>query len=146
MRKTITIIICSFLFFGCQQKIKPSDIAKINGYWEIEKVVSDEEKDKKYSYNETFDYFEIKKNTGFRKKVTPQLDGSFLVNDAFENLEVTFKNEKVYLNYKTSFSSWTEELKTITDDEMVVVNNQKKEYHYKKTTPINLTGNGKTAQ
>lgn len=146
MRKTITIIICSFLFFGCQQKIKPSDIAKINGYWEIEKVVSDEEKDKKYSYNETFDYFEIKKNTGFRKKVTPQLDGTFLVNDAFENLEVTFKNEKVYLNYKTSFSSWTEELKTITDDEMVVVNNQKKEYHYKKATPINLTGNGKTAQ
>lgn len=146
MKKTITIIICSFLFFGCQQKIKPSDIAKINGYWEIEKVVSDKEKDKKYSYNETFDYFEIKQNKGFRKKVTPQLDGSFLVNDAFENIEVTFKNEKVYLNYKTSFSSWTEELKTITDDEMVVVNNQKKEYHYKKTTPINLTGNGKTAQ
>ena len=146
MKNTITILICSFLFFGCQQKIKPSDIAKINGYWEIEKVVSNEDKDKKYSYNETFDYFEIKNNKGFRKKVMPQLDGSFLVNDAYENVEVTYKDEKVYLNYTTSFSKWTEELKAISTDEMIVVNSEKKEYHYKKTAPINLTGNGKTAQ
>jgi hypothetical protein len=146
MKNTITILICSFLFFGCQQKIKPSDIANINGYWEIEKVVSNEEKDKKYSYNETFDYFEIKNNKGFRKKVMPQLDGSFLVNDAYENVEVTFKDEKVYLNYTTSFSKWSEELKAISTDEMIVVNSEKKEYHYKKTAPINLTGNGKTAQ
>lgn len=146
MKNTITTIICSFLFFGCQQKIKPSDIVKINGYWEIEKVVSNEEKDKKYSYNETFDYFEIKNNKGFRKKVMPQLDGSFLVNDAYENVEVTFKDEKVYLNYTTSFSKWSEELKAISTDEMIVVNSEKKEYHYKKTAPINLTGNGKTAQ
>lgn len=146
MKNTITILICSFLFFGCQQKIKPFDIANINGYWEIEKVVSNEDKDKKYSYNETFDYFEIKNNKGFRKKVMPQLDGSFLVNDAYENVEVTFKDEKVYLNYTTSFSKWTEELKAISTDEMIVVNSEKKEYHYKKTAPINLTGNGKTAQ
>ena len=76
----------------------------------------------------------------------PQLDGSFLVNDAYENVEVTYKDEKVYLNYTTSFSKWTEELKAISTDEMIVVNSEKKEYHYKKTAPINLTGNGKTAQ
>lgn len=134
------------MFFGCQQKIKPTAIAKINGYWEIEKVVAAEGKEKKYSYNETFDYFDIKNNKGFRKKVTPQLDGSFLVNDAFENVEVTFENEKVYLNYTTSFSKWREELKAISDEAMVIVNSEKNEYHYKKTAPINLTGDGKKAQ
>lgn len=143
MKKAINIIICSFLFFGCQQKIKSSDIFKINGYWEITKVVSNDEKDKKYSFNESFDYFEIKNNKGFRKKVMPQLDGSFLVNDTYENVEITFKNDKTYINYSTSFSRWTEELKAISDNEMIVVNSEKKEYQYKKTTSINLIGDGK---
>ena len=146
MKKAISIIICSFLCFGCQQKIKPSDIYKINGYWEIEKVVSNQEKDKKYRFNDTFDYFEIKNNKGFRKKVMPQLDGSFLVNDAFENVEVVSKNNKTYLNYSTSFSKWSEELTAISDNEMVVVNSEKKEYHYKKTSPINLINDGKTTK
>ena len=143
MKNVIFTTLCAFIFFGCHQKISSSDISKLNGYWEIEKVVSKDDKDKKYSFNETFDYFEIKNNKGFRKKVMPQLDGTFLVNDAFENVEIVFKNEKVYLNYTTDYAKWSEELKTISDDEMVVINNQQKEYHYKKTAAINLTGNGK---
>jgi hypothetical protein len=146
MKKTIIILLCTIALLGCQQKIKPSDISKLNGYWEIQKVVSYGAKDKNYSYNESFDYFEIKQNKGFRKKVAPQLDGSFLVNDAFENVAIVFKDDKTYLNYSTSYAKWSEELKALTDDEMVVINSEKKEYHYKKTTPINLTGDGKKAQ
>ena len=67
-----------FLFVSCQQKIKKEDIAKINGYWEIEKVVFEDGKNKDYTVNESYDYFEIgKNNSGFRKKVMPQLDGTF---------------------------------------------------------------------
>jgi hypothetical protein len=31
------------------KKIEPSDVAKLNGYWEIEKVVFDKGEDKDYS-------------------------------------------------------------------------------------------------
>jgi hypothetical protein len=31
-----------------------------------------------------------------RKKVMPQLDGSFIVNDAFENVDVRFKDDKAF--------------------------------------------------
>jgi hypothetical protein len=54
------------LFCCCQQKIEPSDVAKLNGYWEIEKFF-DKGEDKDYSINVN-DYFEIGKKKGIRKK------------------------------------------------------------------------------
>jgi Lipocalin-like domain len=144
MKNSVRLLIVSFLFISCQQKIKTEDIAKINGYWEIEKVVFDEGKDKNYTINESYDFFEIgKNNNGFRKKVMPQLDGTFIVNDTQESLKVRFEKDKVYLDYVTSYAKWSEELIEITDDKMVLENTEKKQYHYKKATPINILGDGK---
>ena len=144
MKKIVGFLIVSFLFISCQQTIKPEDIAKINGYWEIEKVVFEDGQDKDYKINESYDYFEVgKKNSGFRKKVMPQLDGSFIVNDTQESLKVRFENGKVFLDYDTPYAKWSEELIEITNDKMVFVNAEKKQYHYKKATAINILGDGK---
>ena len=143
MKNTFRILVLSLFFVSCQQKIEPSDIAKINGYWEIEKVVLDKGEDKDYSINVSYDYFDIAKNNkGIRKKVMPQLDGTFLVNDTYENVAVRFKEGKTFLDYSTSYAKWSEELITLSDEELVLRNEEKKEYHYKKTGPINLTGDG----
>lgn len=144
MKNTFRILLLSLLFVCCQQKIEPADIAKLNGYWEIEKVVFDKGEDKAYKMNESYDYFEItKENKGIRKKVMPQLNGSFLVNDAYEDVIVRFKDGKAFLDYSTPFSIWSEELITVSDKELVVRNEEKKEYHYKKAGPINLINDGK---
>jgi len=127
MKKFVGFLFISILIVSCQQKIKTEDIAKINGYWEIEKVIFEDGKDKDYTINESYDYFEIgKNNSGFRKKVMPQLDGSFIVNDSQESLKIRLENDKVYLDYNTSYSKWTEELIEITDDKMVFMNSEKK--------------------
>lgn len=143
MKNTFRILLLSLFFVSCQQKIQPSDIAKINGYWEIEKVVFDKGDDKDYKINESYDYFEISNNKGIRKKVMPQLDGTFLVNDTFEKVAVRFDNDKAYLDYFTDYAKWSEELIAISDKELVLKNAENKEYHYKKAEPINLTGDGK---
>jgi len=144
MKNIVGFLFVSFLLTSCQQKIVSSDISKINGYWEIEKVVFEQGKDKNYTINESYDYFEIgKDNTGFRKKVMPQLDGTFLVNDTQENVKVRFENDKVFLDYSTPYAKWSEELIAISNDKLVFKNAEKKEYHYKKATPINLEGDGK---
>ncbi|MNX41536.1 hypothetical protein D3C86_719420 [compost metagenome] len=144
MKNTFRILVLSLLFVGCQQKIKPTDIAKLNGYWEIEKVVLEDGDDKEYGMNENFDYFEIDKNNkGIRKKVKPQLDGTFLVNDTYENVSVRFADDKAYLDYSTPYMKWTEEIIALSADELVLLNAEKKEYHYKKTQPINLLEDGK---
>nr|WP_309759091.1 hypothetical protein [Flavobacterium sp.] len=146
MKKTCSILLIAFLFVACQQKIKPEDVSKINGYWEVEKVVFDSIDDKDYSMNEVYDYFEIKNNKGIRKKVRPQLDGTFLVNDAFENVTVRFADEKVFLDYATPFMKWSEEVIALSAEELVLLNKDKMEYHYKKATAINVLGNGKTTK
>ncbi|WP_269240283.1 lipocalin family protein [Flavobacterium limnophilum] len=143
MKNIFKILFLSFLFVACQQKIKPEDIAKINGYWEIEKVVFDQGKDKEYGINESYDYFQIDKNNkGFRKKVMPQLDGTFIVNDSQEDVKIRFQEDKVFFDYVTPYAKWSEELITISDKKLVFKNAEKKEYHYKKAEPLNILGDG----
>ena len=131
-------------FVSCKQKIEPKDIAYINGYWEIERVDLPDGDHKEYKMNEVYDFFDVKNNKGFRKKVMPQLDGTFLANDASENVEIVFLKDQVFLKFKTEYATWTEELKQISATEMVLENNKKIEYKYKKTAPINLLDDGKT--
>ena len=144
MKNLVTIVLFSFLLVGCKQQIQSTDIPNINGYWEIEKVVFDEGEDKEYSANQNYDYFQIDKNNqGIRKKVAPQLDGTFLVDDSFEKVRVRFQDDKAFLDYVTPYMKYTEEIIALTADELVVLNAKKKEYHYKKATAINILGDGK---
>ncbi|MFW0738029.1 hypothetical protein [Flavobacterium sp. T12S277] len=143
MRNTFIILVLSLLLVSCKQEIKPADIAKLNGYWEIEKVVFDKGEDKDYGMNENFDYFNIKGMKGTRTKVMAQLDGTFLTTDTFENVSVRFKGDQVFLDYKTAYAKWSEELISLSDQNFVVKNDQNKEYHYKKTGPVNLLEDGK---
>ena len=144
MKNVVSIVLLSILLVSCKQQIQPSDVVKINGYWEIEKVVFDEGEDKEYGANQNYDYFQIgKNNQGIRKKVAPQLNGTFLVNDTYENVSVRFQDGKTYLDYSTPYMQYSEEVIELTADELVITNAQKKEFHYKKATAINILGDGK---
>ncbi|MNT20561.1 hypothetical protein D3C72_1558730 [compost metagenome] len=143
MKNTFIVLFCSLLFVSCKQELKPADIAKWNGYWEIEKVIFEKGEEKEYKMNETFDFFQIKNNKGVRTKVMPQFDGTFLTTDTFENVSVRFTGEQVFLDYKTKYAKWSEEVISLSDDKLVVKNQQKIEYHYKKAGPVNLLNDGK---
>jgi hypothetical protein len=144
MKKVFGVLLVALLLVGCKQKITSADVAKINGYWEIEKVILEDGNEKKYGINESFDYFRIDKNsTGIRKKVMPQLDGTFLVNETFEDVKIRFADDQTFLDYSTPYMKWSEEIMALTDKELVVLNAEKKEYHYKKAGPINLESYGK---
>jgi hypothetical protein len=140
------IVVLFFIFSACHQKITNNDISKLNGYWEIEKVILSDGTKKEYAYNESFDFFKVTDNKGFRKKVMPQLDGRFLVNNQFEKIEITFENEIAYINYSTPYSKWKEEIKSLSSDKLVVINASKAEYYYKKTAPVNILEDGKTTK
>lgn len=132
MKNAFKILIISLFFVGCNQKIEPTDISKMNGYWEIEKVVFDKGEDKDYKMNESYDYFKITDNKGIRKKVMPQLDGTFLVNDTYEKFTIRFDKEKVYLDYVTDYAKWAEELVAVSEKELVFRNEEKKNIIIKK--------------
>jgi hypothetical protein len=143
MKKIVGFFILILVFLACKQNIKTEDVALLNGYWEVKKVVFDSIEDKEYRMNEVYDYFKIVKDKGIRKKVMPQLDGTFLVNDVEEKVAVRYEDDRVFIDYTTPYMKWSEEIIALTNEELVLLNKDKTEYHYKRATAINLMGDGK---
>ena len=143
MKKVVGFFVLILVFLACKQNIKTEDVALLNGYWEVKKVVFDSIEDKEYRMNEVYDYFNIVKDKGIRKKVMPQLDGTFLVNDVEEKVAVRYEDDRVFIDYTTPYMKWSEEIIALTNEELVLLNKDKTEYHYKRATAINLMGDGK---
>jgi hypothetical protein len=126
------------LFISCNQKITPSDLVKINGYWEIVKAYDADDKVIEYKINETIDYFEIKDNQGFRKKVAPQFNGKYLVNEQSEKIKIVEIEGKTFIEYSTPYSKWKEQIVEILDNKLILKNDQGFEYYYKESIPYSL--------
>ena len=136
--KRILLLIVLGSVFSCKQKITDADIPNLNGYWEIEKVELPDGDKKEYKVNETIDFFKIDGNKGFRKKVMPQLDGTYLTNDIQEDIVIAVKDGDATIQYKTTYASWKEEIIELTKDKLVVKNEQDLEYHYKRPVKFSV--------
>ncbi|MBB1138544.1 lipocalin family protein [Myroides sp. WP-1] len=135
---------CSLLLIivlqACQSKAdKSAVIAHINGYWEIEKAQLPDGTEKDYTINSTIDYFELKEDqTGVRYKVVPQFNGEYLTNDMPEAFTLTEKDGAIWLVYKTDFATWEEQVLSVSDEKMVVENETKIKYYYKRAHPVQI--------
>lgn len=138
MKKAFGFFVLTLMLFSCKQNITSKDIAKINGYWEIEKVELPDGEDKDYKVNPTIDYFELKDNKGFRQKVMPQFDGTYLTNNLKETIQITEESGDFYINYTTQYGKWKEEIIEIKDSVLVLKNKENLEYHYKKSIPFSV--------
>ena len=136
--KRILLLIVLVSVLSCKQKITEADISNLNGYWEIEKVELPDGDKKEYKVNETIDFFKIEANKGFRKKVMPQLAGTYLTNDVQEAVVVVVKDGDASLQYKTTYASWNEEIIELTKDKLVVKNQQEIEYYYKRPAKFSI--------
>ena len=136
--KRILLLIVLVSVLSCKQKITEADISNLNGYWEIEKVELPDGDKKEYKVNETIDFFKIDGNKGFRKKVMPQLDGTYLTNDIQEDIVIAVKDGDATIQYKTTYASWKEEIIELTKDKLVVKNEQDLEYHYKRPVKFSV--------
>ncbi|WP_445713666.1 lipocalin family protein [Flavobacterium sp.] len=136
--KKIIVFIAFIVLSSCKQTITNDNIQYLNGYWEIEKVELPNGEMKEYKVNETIDFFKIESNKGFRNKVMPQLDGSYLTNDHQEDIIITFKDGDATIQYKTNYASWDENIIELTNDKLVLKNQQELEYHYKRPAKFSI--------
>lgn len=130
MKKILLFLCCTFIV-SCS-KVEEKDIDLLNGYWEITKVEMPSGEQKEYKINESVDFFKVENLKGFRKKMVPQLDGTFLTNEVQENLVVEFVDGKAVAHYKTDYANWDEEIVKLSDKELVVKNQQDIQYFYTK--------------
>ena len=142
--KKIGLLLFALLLISCHSNLKKEDIAKLNGYWEIKQVKFATGKTKDYKVNETIDYFELRQAQsdiqliGFRQKVMPQFDGSFQTNGIKENIKLIDEGNTFFIEYNTKFGKWKEEVITIEDSILVLRNQEKIEYTYKKFKPFSF--------
>ena len=137
MKKIILFLVFG-LFLSCKQSISESDLQNLNGYWEIEKVELPDGDKKEYKVNETIDFFKITDKKGFRSKVMPQIDGTYLTNDLKEDVVVVLKDGDATIQYKTNYANWNEEIIELSTDKLVVKNQQDFEYHYKRPVKFSI--------
>lgn len=136
--KHLFIVLTSTLLFSCGNAISNDELKRLNGYWEIETAVMPDGTKKEYTINPTIDYFEINGTKGFRKKVMPQFDGKYLINDQSESFTITTQDDKTYINYTTQYAKWKEEILELNDEKLVVKNTHDMEYHYSKPKPFSV--------
>jgi hypothetical protein len=136
--KKIGFLFFALMLISCHSNVKKEDIKKLNGYWEIKTVTLENGETKDYKVNETIDYFKLKDNQGFRQKVMPQLDGKFKTNDIKELIRVFQVEDSYFIECKTDFGKWNEEILTLEDSTLVLKNKQNLIYTYKKFKPFSF--------
>ena len=85
--KKISVLLV-FILVSCSNS-KSINLSDLEGYWEIYQVEKEGTILKKYTISTNIDYFKIyKDSSGFRKKVAPQLDGTFIVSKYVSNFKI----------------------------------------------------------
>lgn len=131
MRK-VFIYLALIYIVSCTDSVALEDLKHLNGYWEIERVVFSDGNSKNYQISTIIDYFEYKDLKGFRKKVQPNLNGTYTTSDDAVFFEISPKNNKFIIHYNNDLNQWEEEIRLISSKEMVIVNLEGVSYYYKR--------------
>ncbi|MGD1946836.1 MAG: lipocalin family protein [Croceivirga sp.] len=123
---------------GCKQSISPEDLMLLNGYWEIQKVEFPDGQVKDYSFSSNIDYIEFENPKGFRKKVKPQLDGTYKTSDDAEPFTISSKEGTFLMVYGQASTLWEETLVSVKENTFTVRNSDQKTYYYARYQPLNL--------
>lgn|SRR5690554_3560267 len=138
MKKIASLIVFTTIVISCSKSVSEQDLQHLNGYWEISKVKTPDNDTKVYQSNNNADYFVLNDQNGTRSKVVVQLDGTIQSNGIHENFTVKDSVGALYLKYQTEFSQWTEKVEQLTEDELIIINDNNIKYIYKRFTPITI--------
>lgn len=132
------VILLFFVLTGCEPKVDKEKLPHLNGYWEIEKVAFPDGSSKSYSVNALVDFIQIEGTEGYRKKVQPQLDGTFRTSDDAEKFSVLEISGRLILQYVNAELSWEETLVALSENRFEVVNASGISYQYKRYQPLKI--------
>lgn len=142
MIRISAILLVLIAFTSCTQDPK-DQIEHLNGYWGIEKVEFSKDSIRDFKINEIVDYIEVTDSIGFRIKVKPQFDGTYIPAGEPEDILLKIEDENVVLNYSTSFDKWKEIIVASTEEKLSLKNERGIIYHYKRYQPLKLDLNEK---
>lgn len=135
LNKNVTLLLL-LIFISCSKNPK-TYIQHLDGYWEIDEVILPDGSKRDYNYNDTIDFIELTDSlTGFRKKLKPNFNGTYTTSDDSESLMIAVENDSLNLYYKTPYAEWKETVLKASADQLVIQNQEKIRYIYKRFEPI----------
>lgn len=143
MKKTLFYFVFLMLV-SCSESIQEADLKKLNGIWEIEKVILLDGTEKEYKVNEAVEQIQFKDNKGTRRKVRLVYNGNFLLNNIVQEFTIEEKEQSFIILNQTEFSNWKEEIKGLTNEKLLLENEQGMKYYYKKRNDIKIGKDGET--
>jgi len=138
MLKNFIFIAITLLLVSCSQQSPDEQLQNLPGYWEIESVEFPDGTKKEYNISTTIDFIEVNGTEGIRKKVNPQLDGTFKVNKDAEAFVTKVEQDSLRLYYKTPYDEWKETVLLAKDSTLHVLNKEGNIYKYKKFSTFNF--------
>lgn len=129
--KNLFYLLTGILFLSCSQQDPKDYIQYLNGYWEIERVITKDGSEKEYKFNPLVDFFEVKDSIGVRKKVRPQLDGKFIITKDYENFSLRIENDSLRIYYQNQLTSWKETILFAKENQIIIQNEIGNQYFYK---------------
>ncbi|MCH2488674.1 MAG: hypothetical protein MK211_00865 [Flavobacteriales bacterium] len=128
----IITLLFLLLIIGCGKPSNTIQLEQLPGYWEIKTVELPNGLEKQFNVNTTIDFIEVNGDSGIRKKVAPQLDGTYRTSESIEKFNILKENDSVFLIYKTPYDTWRETIIKLQDSVMQVKNQDDKVYTYKR--------------
>ena len=137
--KKLQIAVVLLLFFSCSETVEKKHLQHLSGYWEIEKVMLPNGNTKQYTINQTIDHITLNPDsTGFRKKVQPQLNCTFLITGHAEYFKISFTQDTLKIQHNTTLDQWEETIVSIKKNQLVMKNKNNLMYFYKRFQSVNL--------
>ncbi len=132
----LSLLALSLVTTACSEQ---PDIKNLEGYWEIERADLPEGNTMEYSISTTIDHFTLESDsTGYKTKVMPQLDGSFITSGDSESFSIVEKDGKLKLIFTTPLSSHTETVLQLKEEQLILLNEREMKYTYKRFKKLEL--------
>ena len=138
--KKIILLVFSVTIISC---LKDNKIELLNGYWEIESVKKEGQLIRKYPFSNTIDYFYINELEGYRKKVTSQSNGRFMVTLHQADLTISKEKGEYILRYPNRNKTYFESIKEIDSQQLIILDKEGYIYRYNRYIPLEVNTDGK---
>ena len=136
--KHLIVVLIVFSFIRCSNKVSKEQLEQLNGYWEITEVNFTNGQKKQYIVNQSIDYIELQGMKGFKKKVSPKLDGSYDTSNDAENFTIVEKDGGFLFSYKNKLAQWEDKITAIEANGFSISNEANISYTYKRYEPIKI--------
>ena len=137
MQKHLYLLLLLTVITACKSSIQEGEISRLEGYWEITKVVFQDGTTKPYTVNTTVDYIGIDGFNGYIKKMKPGLNGRYQTPNKAAQFKLIQKDGLWEMHFEGDQKS-TLSILELDSLEYAVKDQGQVRYYYKRYEPINI--------